>query len=166
MRHAITRLRRSAGGVSLIEILIGIVIVTLASIATMQYFAYARGGIGRQAHRRAALERARQRLEETLSVNLTSIQPPANNAFYWLTCGGAPVACGPPVAAPVTQNVSVDNLPAQPMETRVQCLHDPAATTSVTNCDTVAIEVRVWFTNNTGADDNFNRVYVRTLRTS
>ncbi len=153
--------RRASRGVSLIEVLIGIVIVTIASIATLQYFAYAKSGIGRQGHRREALERARQRLEETLSVGIVSIQPP-DNTLYWLTCNGG--ACQRSTNDP-HETIPVDGV-NRPMATTIQCQHDPAAGTPASACDTLAIDVRVWFTANTGTDDNFNRVYVRTLRTS
>ncbi len=156
-------------GVSLVEILIGIVIVTIASIATLSYFAYARGSIGKQGHRRAALERARQRLDEVMTASITSVQPPFGSVWWITTCSGNPFSCAHAITQ-TTQPVSVDNLPAQPSETTVQCQKDPAVTGEpATTCDTLAVDVRVWFTGNTDPvndDNNFNRVYIRTLRTS
>ena len=62
-------------GVTLIEVLLSIVIVAIASIATLTYFAYAKGGVGKTGNRRAALERARQRLEQMLAANISGITP-------------------------------------------------------------------------------------------
>ena len=70
-------LRWRSGG-SLIEVLLGILIVVLASIGTLSYFAYAFGSVNKQGNHRAALERARERLEELLEVDVAQIQPPAD----------------------------------------------------------------------------------------
>ena len=163
--------RRAAGraagrwqrGGSLIEVLLGLIIVAIASIATLSYFASGFGNIGKQGRRRAALERARERLEQVLVANITQLQPPDGQP-YWLTCGGSPCTW---TRSPtrVTQTVSVNDLPSQPIETTIQGVHDPSAGTSASTLDTLAVGVKVWFTPNSAADDNFNRVYIRTLRT-
>ena len=154
-------------GVTLIEILIGILIMVVASIGTLNYFAYARGGVGKQGNRRAALEQARQRLEELMAVPISQVQPAVNKALaqnnqplYWIACGGG--ACSAPTAAYVPETVSVDNLPAQRIESTVQWRDDAAAGT--TTPDALELTVKVWFTQNINADDDFNRVHVRTLR--
>ena len=156
-------------GATLIEILIGIIIVAIASIATLSYFSYAKGGIGKTGNRRAALERARQRLEQLMEADVTSITPPADGAQHWFTCTGTPCTWSAPSAVLVTQNVSVEDLPTQPIESSVQWVDDPSAGTSGPSgaviYDALAFDVKVWFTSNFGADDDFNRVHVRTLRT-
>ena len=151
-------------GVSLIEILLGLLIVTIASIATLNYFASGLGNINKQGNRRAALERARERLEQVLAadVNQSAFQVP-NSAQYWLTCTGSPCTWTRS-AVQVTQAVSVNDLPNQTIETTIQGVHDPSAGTSSSTLDTLALGVKVWFTPS-AADDNLNRVYVRTLRT-
>lgn len=147
-------------GVSLIEILLGLLIVTIASIATLQYFAYAKGNISIQGNRRAAIERARERLEQLLAADIGAILPP-DGAPRWASCTGSPCTWTLS-AAPTTQTVSVDNFTEQPIETTVHWIDDPAAGTST--LDALELGVKVWFTPNTGADNDFNRVFVKTLR--
>ena len=152
--------RTHRGGASLIEVLVGLLIVVIASVATLSYFAFALGGINKQGNRRAALERGRAQLEQLMDAPITRIQP-ADGQPYWLTCAGTP--CTWTLSAVrATQSVTVDDLPSQTMETTVQWVDDPSAGTA-TN-DTLALGVKVWFTAS-AADDDFNRVYVRTLRT-
>ena len=151
---------RGRNGVGLIEILLGLLIITIASLATLNYFAYGFGSIGKQGRRRAALERAREQLEQLLVANIIQLQPP-NGQQYWLTCSGSPCTWTRS-AVRVTQSVSVNDLPSQPIETMIQWVDDPSAGTST--LDTLALGVKVWFTPSV-ADDDFNRVYVRTLRT-
>ena len=152
---------RNKRGVSLIEVLIAMLVITVASIATLTYFSYAMGGIGRQGNRRAALERACERLEQLMVANITTVQP-ADGALYWLSCAGSPCTWTQS-AAPVTERVAVDTLPNQPMQTTVRWVDDPSAGT--VGLDTLEFSVRVWFTGNAGNDDEFNRVHLRTLRT-
>ena len=155
---------KSQKGVSLIEILMGIVLLSLISICALSYFAYAVGGIGKQGNRRAALERARQRLEQLMAASLGSLPTldPSDGQRYWCN-GGDPCTSWTPSAAAVAQTISVDDLPTQRMETSVQWVDDPSAGTG--NNDTLALSVKVWFTSDVTMDNNFNRVYVRTLRT-
>lgn len=153
-------------GVSIVEVLIAILIIVTASIATLTWFSYSLGNVGKQGNRRAALERARERLEQLMEANANQITPPTVGTTYWLTCtGGTPCTWSAPSALQVTQNVSVDDLPAQPLETTVQCTHDPSAGTPSGTCDVLEFGAKVWFTANTGADDDVSRVYLRTLRT-
>ena len=156
-------------GVGLIEVLIGIVLVTVASLATLTYYSYGMGGVGKQENRRAALEVARQRLEQLMEANITCVAGSDSNdgVKYWLTLNGAIPPCTwgrtKDAGIAVQENVAVGNLPNQPMETSVQWRDDePFAGT--TTLDTVELSVKVWFTTNT-TDDNSNRVYLRTLRT-
>ena len=156
---------RKQSGVSLIEILLGLVIVTIASIATLNYFASGFGNIGKQSRRRAALERARERLEQLMAtdINQSALQP-SNNNQYWLRCSGSPCTWNR-FTTRTTQNVSVNDLPSQPIETTIQRLHDSSAGTSSSTLDTTVFGVEVWFTSNTTTHNDLNRVYVRTLRT-
>ena len=164
-RGGIKFFRRGERGVSLVEVLIGIVIVTIASMATLSYFSYARGNIGKQGNRRAALERARERLEQLTQAGATSIggANPADASVYWLTCSGTPCVWTRS-SIRTTQTVLVDDLPAQPIETTVQWVNDPSAGT--TTNDVLELGVKVWFTKNFNTDNGFDRVYIRTLRAS
>ena len=151
-------------GVSLIEVLIGIIIVAIASIGTLNFFAYGRAGIGKAGNRRAALERARERLEQIMSSSISQL-PNADGQLYWCTAG-APGPCttwtlsGAPLK---DDDVDVDDLSNLRMETSVQMLDDPAAGTDT--LDVLEVSVKVWFMPNSTDDDNFHRVHVRTLRT-
>lgn len=156
-------------GVSLIEILIGILIVAIASIGTLTFFAYGRGNIGKTGNRRAALERARQRLEQVLAANISDIQPPIDpnlpqNAQpqFWLSCTGSPCTWARWPSAP-SETVDVDDQPDLPIETTVKWQDDPSAGTSTP--DTLEFGVKVWFVAGSTAEDDFHRVHLRTLRT-
>ena len=156
-------------GVSLIEILLGLVIVTIASIATLNYFAYALGGIGKQGNRRAALERARQRLEQLMAADSTLLGN--GERLYWVTCTGPPTGTQPCTwnrfTQRTTESVVVDDLPAQPMETTIQLEDDPVSNTTADLVHTLILSVKVWFIRNpnlTNTDNNLSRVLVRSLR--
>ncbi len=155
---------RGERGVTLVEVLLGTFIMLIACIGSLMYFAYGVGSVGKTGYRRAALERARQRLDQIMaSNNVSQLQPPDGQS-YWLTCSGNPCTWTRS-ATLATETVSVDDLPSQNMETTVQLLDDPSAGTGTAILDTLAIGVKVWFTRNTGTDNDFNRVYIRTLRT-
>jgi len=158
-------------GVSLVEILIGLIIVVVASIATLTYFSSALGGVGRQSNRRAALERARERLEQLLQVDPDSIKPTIDSALppngqpvLWVSCAGA--TCSKEISNP-NETIDVEDLqgPQAPrLESTVQWKDDPAAgTTDVP--DVLELGVKVWFFPNSTVDDDFHRVHLRTLRT-
>ena len=157
---------RRQRGVSLVEILIGMVIVVIASLGALTVFAYGLGGISKQSNRRAALERARQRLDQLMAASINQIQP-LDGQPYWLICTGTPPDfCTTWALSPVrvTQLVSVDDdLPNQPIETTIQWVNDPSAGTST--LDTLALGVKVWFIPSSSVDNDLNRVFVRTLRT-
>ena len=150
-------------GMSLVEVLIGIVIVVVASLATLSYFVHGLRGIGKAGNRRAALERARQRLEQLMAANLGQL-PPLDGQLRWCS-SGSPCTSWVTSATPVAQTIAVDDLPSQRMETTVQFIDDPAAGTGTANRDTLALDVKVWFIRGSTIDNEFNRVYVRTLRT-
>ena len=150
-------------GVSLIEVLLGLLVVTIASIATLTYFSSALGNVNKQGNRRAALERARQRLERLMEVNATTIQP-TDGQLYFVSCNNAG-ACGPPVLVNPNNTVAVDDVPSLPLQSTVQCIHDPAAGTPNGTCDVLELSAKVWFIPGSNLDDDFNRVHIRTLRT-
>lgn len=148
----------------MVEVLIAILVVAVAAIAALSYFSYGLGGIGREGNRRAALERARERMEQLMAADVTALEPPGMGV-YWLRCAGSPCAWTLSTAAPSpSETVPVDDLPAQKIETTVQWVDDPAAQTTESNKDVLELGVKVWFTSNSGSDDDFNRVHIRTLR--
>ena len=156
-------MRRS--GVSLIEILLGLLIVTIASIATLSYFASGFGNINKQGNRRAALEQTRARLEQLMASTISDLPPQGGSCYYCAaaTCTAASwiaYACGTvPTPDTVPQVGRLTNLRR---ETTAQFINDPSANT--TTLDVYTFGVKVWFTPG-AADNNFNRVYIRTLRT-
>ena len=156
---------REDKGASLIEVLISILIIVIASIGTLSYFSSALGNVGRQSNRRAALERARQRLEQLMAVSSTAIKPIDSNP-HWLKCTGTPctwaISNAPPVPA---ETVAVEDLAPQALITTVQCQHDVSAGTPNGNCDVLELSATVWFMPGSAIDDEFNRVQIRTLRT-
>ena len=156
---------RGRKGVSLIEILIGMLIVVIASIATLTYFSSALGNVGRQSNRRAALERARQRLEELMAANVDTITP-TDDLVHFVKCNAAG-ACGPLTLVPdSTDTVTVEDL-SQPqlVQSTVRCQDDPSAGTPSSTCDVLELSAKVWFRPGSAVDDDFNRVHIRTLRT-
>ena len=153
-------------GVTLVEILIGLVIVVVASVGTLTYFAYGLGNVGKQGNRRAALERARERLEQLLASNVDQL-PPQDGVRYCCaaaTCIKASWTACPTDPVSVADTVLVEDQGALRRETSAQFVDDPSAGT--TTRDIYRFSTTVWFTKNSGANDDFNRVYLRTLRTS
>lgn len=150
-------------GVSLIEVLIGLIIVVIASIATLTYFSSALGNVGKQSNRRAALERARQRLEQLMAVDVDAIKP-VDNQTYFVTCD-AVGNCGPVTLGNPNETVPVEDIPPQPIESTIQCQDDPSAGTPNSPCDVLELSAKVWFMPGSTIDDDFNRVHIRTLRT-
>ena len=164
MAHHMTQTSRSfrVRGVSLIEVLLGIIIVTVASIATLSYFAYGMGGVGKTGHKRAALERARERLEQML-VSPINDMTPSDGVEHWVSCeaGGNPCKLANPNADPEETVVVDEHLSEQPVESTVQWFDDPASAGAQ---NALELSVKVWFTANP-ADNEVNRVELRTLRT-
>lgn len=166
---------RGRQGVSLVEVLIGLIIVVVASVAALTYFAYGLGNINKQGNRRAALERTRQTLEQLLAANVDQIKPPTDGAMYEILCvaGTNPCAWSMSVA-PVTeqtvvgQDTIVDDLPSRIAAT-VRWVDDPGTSDldpANPTLDLLELTARVWFTPDvdpTNADE-FNRVIVKTLR--
>ena len=157
-------------GATLIEILISMLIIVIASVATLQYFGPTKGYIGKSGNRRAALERARERLEQLMSADVDAIKPavdpnlpPNAQPQFWLQCVGDPCAWTLSGGA-VSEPIDVEDLPNQPMETTIQWRDDPAAGTATP--DVLELSARVWFLGqDMTLDDDFHRVHLRTLRT-
>lgn len=155
-------------GVSIVEVLIAILIVVVASIGTLSYFASGLGGVGKQSNRRAAMERARERLEQLMATDVNAIKPVDNNP-RWVKCTGSPCSWSSSTSAPspaAIEKIPVEDIGLQPIETTVQCVHDEAAGTPIGTCDTLELGAKVWFLGSYPADNNdFHRVYLKTLRT-
>jgi len=150
-------------GVSLVEILVGILIVAIASIGTLTYFSSALGNVDKQSNRRAALERARQRLEELTMVNVDTIKPdPIDFVEHAVTCDRA----GKCTISNTPETVPVDNLSPQTLVSTMQCRHDTSAGTPADTCDALELSAKVWFIPGPTVEDDFHRVHIRTLRTS
>lgn len=157
--------KRKTRGVSLVEILVGLIIVVVASIGTLTYFSSALGHVGKTGNRRAALERARQRLEILAQAGLSVIAPPSLlvGQVRFISCNAAGV-CSGPVAADPNDTVNVEDLTAQLLQSTIECKHDAAAGTPDGTCDALELSAKVWFMPGSTADDDFNRVHLRTLR--
>ncbi len=147
-------------GVSLIEVMVGLVLLAAVCISSFGYFAYGLGAIGNQGNRRAALERARERLEQLLAANPGDL-PPFNGTRYWCSAG-SPCTTWTNSVTPFAQTVSVNDIPSRRIETSAQAVDDPSAGT--TTLDAWEFSVKVWFSSDLN-DDDLHRVYLRTLRT-
>ena len=148
-------------GASLIEVLIGMLIVTIASVGTLVYFGLGVGKVGQQGNHRAALERARERLEQLTEVAPATIKP-SDFAEHTVSCAGGTCT----VPAPALEKVPVGSLPPQKILSTVRCTHDLAAGTPNGTCDVLELSAKVWFTNDdTWPEEEVHRVYIRTLRT-
>ena len=154
--------RRHQRGVSLIEILIGIVIIVVASIGSLTYFSSALGNVNKQGNRRAALERARERLEQLMAVNVGTIKPdPIDFNQHTVTCSAGTCAL-----SNTPETIPVNNLSGQqPLLSTVRCIHDAAAGTQAGTCDVLELSAKVWFMPGSTTDNDFNRIHIRTLRT-
>ena len=78
-------------GATLVEVLISFVIVAVASTATLQYFGIARGMVGKTGNHRAAVERARERLEQLMASDIAQLPPRDGNCYACVdaTCAAA-----------------------------------------------------------------------------
>jgi len=154
----------SRRGVSIVEVLLALTIVLLACLATLNYFAYAMGGIGTAGNRRAALERARQRLERLMAEAPSTLKPEtADGIAHWVSCLTSP--CGI-VSSDPGETVAVDDWPAQRIATIVTWLEDVDSVPApqVDEPDVLVFDVKVWFTSNMAFDNDANRVHLRTIR--
>ena len=152
--------RRGESGVTLIEVLVGIVVVTMAAAGALSFFTYGNAGIQDKSQSRAALEQASSRIELLMAENADNISPP-DSAVRWLSCAGTPCTW---TLSPtqVTETVPVNGV-GSPMRTTVQWVHDPSAGTHAGTRDVLQLAAKVWFSPTT-TDDNFHRIEMRTLR--
>lgn len=72
----------SKSGTTLIELMIALIIIALIIIGGGMFFFYGRVNIIREAHRRAALLVASQRLEELKAANYSEITPDPEEEFH------------------------------------------------------------------------------------
>ena len=156
-------LLKSEKGVSLIEVMVGLLLLAAVCLSTLSYFAYGLGGIGLQGNRRAALERARERMEQLLVANTQTDFPAIDGTKYWCASGDLPNSCTSWPSANTAQLATVNDLQNMRMETTVQGVDDLSAGTNNFN-DAWELGVKVWYTINTNFDDDHNRVYLKTLR--
>lgn len=153
--------KNASRGVTLIEVLVGLVIIVVASVSALAFFSYGLGSLGREGNERAALERARERIEELIATDAAGLIP-ADGTARWLTCTGQP--CSWTLAAAQTaETVNVNDSGALQILTSARWVDDPSLGTA--NLDLVEFDVRVWFTGNTAEDNDMHRVRMRTLRT-
>ena len=156
------RIRR---GVTLVEVLIAFVIIVVASIGTLTYFAMGMGNVGKTGNRRAALERSRERLEQFMASAIADL-PPRDGSCYACaagTCTAASWVAYGCVATPPSDVIPVEDQGDLRRETFAQFVDDPSAGTT-DDLDVYEFGVKVWFTN-TATDDDFHRVHLQTLRT-
>ena len=155
---------RRARGATLIEVLVCFVLIAIACIASLSYFGNTRGFVSRTGNRRAALEQARDRLEQLMAAQIANL-PPQNGNCYYCTAAACVAAswtvyaCG---TVPPADTVTTDSLANARRETTAQFVDDPSAGTATD--DVYSFGVKVWFMPGT-TDDDSNRVYLRTLRT-
>ena len=148
-------------GVTLIEVLVGLVLLAVICISSLGFFSYGLGGIGREGNRRAALERVRERMEQLLAGNAASLPSlDGPSVKYWCSAGDP---CAAWSTATQTQTVPVNNLGNQRMETTAKSVDDPTAGTNNYN-DAWELGVKVWYVPTGGTDDDYHRVFLKTLR--
>ena len=166
--------RKSQRGVSLIEVMIAIVVIFVASIGALSFYTYGMAGVEKAGRRRAALERARQRMDAIMATPINQIAGtnPNDDDVWWLTDSTPNGTSHTWVRSNVltTETVIVDDMdgatgnPDPPvMETTIQ-QRDDASDGNDPSLDTVLISVKVWYTGET-TDDDYNRVCIQTLRT-
>ena len=151
---------RNTRGFTLVEVLIGMVILVISSIAALSYFHYGLSGIRVEGNRRAATELARSRLDQLFAADFATIKP-ADNSTWWLTCSGTP--CSWTLESTSTpESVSVNEVAGRQMLTMAQWIDDPAAAGTQ---NFLLLSAKVWFRPDL-ADTDRNRVELRTLRTA
>ena len=149
---------------TLIEVLIAMLVIVIASIATLTYFGPTRGSIGRTGNRRAALEHARKRMEELLD-SAGTVMPAQDGVRYCCAvaaCSTAAVWTACPAVA-VSDNVQVDVkgvLTNVRRETTAQFVSSAGTATR----DIYVLDVKVWFLPGSSVNDDFSRVLLRTVR--
>jgi prepilin-type N-terminal cleavage/methylation domain-containing protein len=159
---------KNSRGVTLIEILVSLVIIAVASIGTLQFFSQGMGGVSKQGNRRAAMEQARARLEQMMAVNAGTLTP-VDGSLYYAFCNTNPCTLNL-TTVQTAEEVEV-NGKNRKIESTLQLIDDPTSrelgdpTAQTLGPDVLVLSVKVWFTSNTTLDDDFNRVLIQTLRT-
>jgi len=111
----------SKSGATLVELLVALLIVALVILGGGMFFFYGRVNIIREAHRRAALLVASQRLEELKAVNWEDIAPQNGDTsdeytfdqsirYYLLSSWIQPAISGDDPPEDAKETVTVDNL--------------------------------------------------------
>jgi prepilin-type N-terminal cleavage/methylation domain-containing protein len=157
-------------GLSLIEVLLAIALIAVCSIGTLSYFSVGLGGVNRQGNRRAALERARQRMEQLVAAAPAEIRPPADGQTYGVAAcdGSEKVKCSwKVVPSPAVQTVTVNDMAGLRMETSVRYIDD-VDTAVPDHADVLVLGVKVWFVPSPSLlvdDADSQRVQLQALRT-
>ncbi len=147
-------------GVTLVEVLVGIILLSVICIASLGFFTFGLGGMAKEGNRRAALEQARARMEQLLSSDASAL-PTLDGTKYWCSAGDPCTTWSNTSAA---QTVTVNDLTGMRIETTGQGVHDASAGTPVGFYDAWELGVKVWFTPRINNDDDYNRIYIKTLR--
>jgi len=116
-----TRFLNSKTGFTLVEVLVALFIIALVILGGGMFFFYGRVNIVREAHRRAAVLVASQRLEELRAAGYWNLTPegfpdPLGNFYYivWNEATGS----WDTMQDPSYEHVMVDNLANQEMVTK------------------------------------------------
>ena len=162
-----TRMRQRRAGVSLIEILVAIMLLVVVAVGALAQFSYGLAGVNTQGSRRAALERARERLEEVMATPFAQVSPPVAvnpnrvDGWYWLPCVAGVCAWS---ATNPNETVAVGDLGPQSMECLVRWINDPTLVGSPLP-DALEFSVKVRYAPGV-ADNELQRVYLRSLSTA
>jgi len=139
----------SEEGFSLIELMVALIIIALVIVGGGMFFFHGRVNVMREAHRRAALLVASQRLEalkaaawDDVALDPTAIPDPLNQPYY--------IKHGSPWDRSLEEirdtEVPVDNLSDGEMVTEAQWVDDDGAGDS---CDYLKVTVTVEWTDST-----------------
>ena len=106
----------SKGGTTLIEVMIALIIIAIIILGGGMFFFYGRVNIIREAHRRAAVLVASQRLEELKAAEYSDIDPDSTDEYYYIRWGEGDWYFVPYDSPSVDyeEPVDVDNLPKGP----------------------------------------------------
>jgi len=131
----------SKSGTTLIELLVALLIIALVILGGGMFFFHGRVNIIREAHRRAALLVASQRLEALKGANYSDITPggfgPNYDSYYIIWGSG-----WDPRESLTYEDVTVDNLANQKMLTEAQYIDDDD-TDGIDNYDYLKVTVTV-----------------------
>jgi len=133
----------SETGTTLIELLVALLIIALVILGGGMFFFYGRVNIIREAHRRAALLVASQRLEALKAADYKDIalDPPSDQPYYITHSSGWVLNL-----SETKETATVDNLSDGQILTEVQYIDDDAANDSY---DYVKVTVRVEWSDST-----------------